>query len=204
MSEDSRRRARLRWITLGEAVAIAAVLISGLGLWNSYEDRRQARSEKAAESAHVAPFALRAAPNGDGSVLTLTPVAGDQVIQGQTVRFPPDFRLPAASTTSDARIEAGWFAGALKADRKTRALPDETAGDERVPLMIETSYLADGQPMTARAFYDVGYALEGRFLRGAVVRLRGLALIGKAPASAAAADARLSALWAARAGKAKS
>ncbi len=204
MSEDSRRRARLRWVTLGEAVAIAAVLISGLGLWTSYEDRRQARSEKAAESTHHAPFALRASPNGDGSVLTLIAVASDDVIQGQTVRFPPAFRLPAASTTSDARIEAGWFGDALKADRKTRALADETTGDERVPVMIETDYLAAGQSMKARAFYDVGYALEGRFLRGAAVKLRGLALIGKAPATAGAADARLSALWAARAGKPRS
>lgn len=204
MSEDSRRRARLRWITLGEAVAIAAVLISGLGLWNSHEDRRQAQVDKAAESGHHAPFALRAAPNGDGSVLTLTPVSGDDVVQSQTVRFPPVFKLAQASTTSDARIEADWFADALKADRKTRALADETTGDERLPVMIETDYLAGGQPMTARAFYDVGYALDGRFLRGAAVKLRGLSLIGKAPAGDAAVDARLTALWASRAGKPRS
>lgn len=203
MSEESRRRSRLRWITLGEAVAISAVLISGLGLWNSYEDRRQAQSEKTAESVHHAPFALRGSPNDDGSVLTLAAVGGEDVVQSQTVRFPPAFGLAPASTTSDARIEAGWFADALKADRKTHDLSDETTGDERMPVMIETTYLADGQPMTARAFYDVGYALEGRFLRGAAVKLRGLSLIGKAPAGDAAADARLAALWASRAGKAK-
>ncbi len=203
MSEDSRRRARLRWITLGEAVAIAAVLISGLGLWNSYADRREAQTEKAAQSGRHAPFALRATPNGDGSVLTLTAIGGDDAIQSQTVRFPPALKLAPASTTSDARIEAGWFGDALKADRKTRALADETKGDERMPVMIETGYLAGGQPATARAFYDVGYALEGRFLRGAAVRLRGLSLIGKAPASDAAADAQLADLWAARAGKPK-
>lgn len=203
MSEDSRRRARLRWITVGEAVAIAAVLISGLGLWNSYEDRHQAQADKAAESIRHAPFAMRAAPNGDGSVLTLTAIGDDDVIQGQAVRFPPAFKLAAASTTSDARIEADWFGDALKADRRTRALADETTGDERVPVMIETSYLAAGRPATARAFYDVGYALEGRFLRGATVKLRGLSLIGTAPAGDAAADARLTALWTSRAGTAK-
>jgi hypothetical protein len=203
MSEESQRRARLRWITLGEAVAIAAVLISALGLWNSYADRRQAQADKAAASPHHAPFAMRAAPNGDGSVLTLSAVGGDDVIQSQTVRFPPAFKLAPASTTSDARIEAGWFADALKADRKTRALADETAGDERMPVMIETAYLADGQQTTARAFYDIGYALEGHFLRGTAVRLRGISLIGKAPATDAAIDARLSSLWASRAGKPK-
>lgn len=204
MSEDSRRRARVRWVTLGEAVAIAAVVISGLGLWNGYEERRQNRADKAASATHRAPLALRATPNGDGSVLTITAVEGDQVIQGQSVRLPPGFGLPPATTTSDARIEAGWFAAALKADRKTRALPEQTAGDERLPVLIQTDYLADGQPAQARAYYDVGYALVGHFLRGSAVQLRGLALIGQAPNGDAAANARLASLWAARAGRPKS
>ncbi len=208
MSEQSerKRRSRLRWITLGEAVAIAAVAISGLTFWNGYEDRRDARSEKAAEAAREtrpAPFYLKAGANADGSTLALTPVVADHVVQGQTLRFPPAFALSPVTTTSDARIEAGWFGDALKSDRKTRALPDETQGDERVPVLIETDYLAGGQAMKARAFYDVGYALEGHFLRGASVKLRGLSLIGKAPSSDAAADARLATLWEARAGKVK-
>jgi len=205
-SQKARRKSRLRWITLGEAVAVAAVVISGLGLWNSYQDRRDARAEKTAEATREtapAPFYLKASGNGDGSMLTLMPVVADHVIQGQMMRFPPAFALSPVTTTSDARIEAGWFGDALKADRKTRALPDETQGDERVPVLIETDYLAGGNAMKASAFYDIGYALEGHFLRGASIRLRGLSLIGKAPADDAAADARLAALWEARAGKSK-
>lgn len=204
---ERKRRSRLRWITLGEAVAIAAVAISGLTFWNSYEDRRDARAEKAVEAARAttpAPFYLKAFANSDGSTLSLTPVVADHVVQGQTLRFPPAFALSPVTTTSDARIEAGWFGDALKADRKTRSLPDETQGDERVPVLIETDYLANGEAMKARAYYDIGYALEGHFLRGASVKLRGLSLIGKAPAGDAAADARLATLWEARAGKTKS
>jgi len=201
---QAKRRARLRWITLGETVGIAAVIISGLGLWNSYQDRQQAHQEKAAEAARAtspAPFYLKA--SGDGDTLRLTPVAADQYIQGQTLRFPPSFHLATVTTTSDARIEAGWFSDALKADRRTRQLPEETQGDERVPVMIETDYLADGQPMKARAFYNIGYALNGHFLRGTTVNLQGLSLISKAPPSDDAADKRLAALWEARAGKPK-
>lgn len=206
MSEDDRRRSRLRWLTLGEAVAVAAVAISGVGLWNSYQERRETRADKAAEAAREAtpaPFALRAAANADGSALSLSAVSDGQAIQGQSVRFPPSFAVSPATTTSDARIEADWFADALRRDRKGRALPDETRGDERMPVLIETDYLADGRAMKARAFYDVGYALEGRFLRGSAVALRGLSLIGRAPAGDAAADRRLAALWAARAGTAR-
>jgi hypothetical protein len=204
--DQAKRRTRLRWVTLGETVGIIAVLISGLGLWNNYEDRRQSREEKAAEFARATSptlFHLKASATSDRATLSLTPVVADHVIQGQTLRFPPSFKLSPVTTTGEARIEADWFGGALKADRHTRLLPEETQGDERVPVMIETDYLANGTPLKARAFYDIGYALEGHFLRGSSVKLRGLSLIGKAPPSDAAADQRLAALWEARAGKSK-
>ncbi len=202
VEEQARRRTRLRWVTLGETVGIIAVLISGLGLWNNYQQHREERAEKAA-AVSPAPFHLKAAASADGDTLSLTPVVTNHAIQGQTLRFPPSFKLSPVTTTSDARIEAGWFGGALKADRHTRLLPEATQGDERVPVMIETDYLANGTPLKARAFYDIGYALEGHFLRGSSVRLRGLSLIGKAPESDTAADQRLAALWEARAGKPK-
>jgi hypothetical protein len=200
------RRSRLRWVTLGEAVAIAAVVISGIGLYTSYEDRKQDRADKAAEATRPtspAPFYLKASANGDGSALSLVPVVADHVIQGQAIRFPPAFKLTSVTTTSDARIEAGWFGDALKADRHTRKLAEETQGDERVPVMIETDYLAGGAPLKARAYYDIGYALEGHFLRGSAVKLRGLSLIGKAGDDDAVADQHLATLWQSRAGKAK-
>lgn len=199
---QAKRRARLRWVTLGETVGIVAVLISGLGLWNNYQQHREERAEKAA-AVSPAPFHLRASRTADGSTLSLLPVIADHAIQGQVLRFPPSFKLSPVTTTSDARIESGWFGGALKADRHNRLLPEETQGDERVPVMIETEYLANGTPLRARAFYDIGYALEGHFLRGSSVRLRGLSLIGKAPVSDPAADQQLAALWEARAGKPK-
>lgn len=202
IEEQARRRTRLRWITLGETVGIIAVLISGLGLWNSYQQHREERADKAA-AISPAPFHLKAAATRDGSTLSLTAVVADHAIQGQVLRFPPSFKLSPVTTTSDARIEASWFDSALKSDRHTRLLPDETQGDERVPVMIETEYLANGTPLKARAVYDIGYALEGHFLRGSSVKLRGLSLIGKAPASDAAADQQLATLWEARAGKPK-
>jgi hypothetical protein len=206
MSEESRKRSRLRWVTLGEAVAIAAVLISGLGLWNSYQDRRDARAEKAAEAARStapAPFYLKASAAADGATLALAAANAEQTIQGQTLRFPPSFKLAPVTTAGDPRIEAGWFDDALKADRKTRQLPDQTAGDERVPVMIETDYLIGDRALKSRAYYDIGYALEGHFLRGSSVKLRGLSMIGKAAAGDAAADQRLAALWQSRAGRPK-
>ncbi len=33
---EAQRKARLRWVTLGEAIAIAALIISAAGLWLSW------------------------------------------------------------------------------------------------------------------------------------------------------------------------
>lgn len=205
-AERARRKSRLRWITLGETVAIAAVIISGLGLWNSYMDRRDAQADKVAQAARSdthRPFYLKATANGDGSQLTLLPVNPDDVIQSQTLIFPPAFGIAAITTTSDARIEADWFADPLKDDRRKRDLPEESQGDERVPVMVQTDYLAGGQALSTRSYYDVGYALEGRFLRGAQVKLRGLSLIGPAPMQKTRVDQRLAGLWDVRAGRVK-
>jgi hypothetical protein len=204
--ERAKRKSRLRWITLGETVAVSAVVISGLGLWINYQDRRDTRADKQAEAARTttrAPLYLKAEANSSGSSLTLTSVNADDIIQGQTIRFPPSFGLSPVTTTSDARIDADWFASALKADRKKRELPDETKGDERVPVMIETDYLAEGDTRKARSYYDVGYALEGHFIGSASVKLRGLSLIGVAAMQDTPADQRLAGLWSVRAGKVK-
>ena len=42
---------RRRWINLGEILAVVAVLISGLTLWNSYTERSHAEAEKSSRGA---------------------------------------------------------------------------------------------------------------------------------------------------------
>ena len=68
-----------------------------------------------------------------------------------------------------------------------------TAGDERLPVAITSQFIADGTTLTDVALYDVGYVLEGRFLGGSKLRLRGLSRIGRADAKTA--QARIDAIW---------
>ncbi|MDB5456033.1 MAG: hypothetical protein JWP92_1618, partial [Caulobacter sp.] len=42
MSETSRKRLPLRWLTLAELVGVAALVIAGLGFWDSHRERVQA------------------------------------------------------------------------------------------------------------------------------------------------------------------
>lgn len=176
-------RMRRRWVTLGEVLAVAAVAISGLTLWNSYTDRQDARVEKAGEAARATvvnrTLLLKATADRDAGRLDLLPLRAEQSIQGQTIAFPTALGLAPVDTTGDARIERGWFDDALVRARKAIGLEAETRGDERLPVLLTTRYLADGVLVTDRAIYDIGYATDTAFLSGTDVRLRGLSLVAR-------------------------
>jgi len=55
---------RRRWVTLGEFVAVAGLIISALALWSSYTDRRADQAEKQIEKAENAR-ARHGLVNGD-------------------------------------------------------------------------------------------------------------------------------------------
>ena len=192
-------RIRRRWVTLGEVLAVAAVAISGLTLWNSYTDRQDARVEKAGEAARATvvnrTLLLKATADRDAGRLDLLPLRAEQSIQGQTIAFPTALGLAPVDTTGDARIERGWFDDALVRARKAIGLEAETRGDERLPVLLTTRYLADGVPVTDRAIYDIGYATDTAFLSGTDVRLRGLSLVARVKDDGIR---RIDRLWAAK------
>ena len=186
MSEtpEERREAakiRRRWISLGEAVAVAAVLISAATLWNSYAERRSAEADRAAaaqkEGKVEAALVLRARPVDDGKRLTIEAVDPDQVIQSQRLILPSKLDVTPIETAGDARIEARWLADALKeSDAKRTA-----AGDLRVPVAIVSRFTSKGEMHGAAAVYQLAYVREGHLLGGSSIRLRGLSLVGRVP-----------------------
>ena len=188
---------RRRWVTLGEVLAVVAVLISGLTLWNSYVERSHAEAEKAGEekraSTRAATLLLKAEPDKDGERLGLAPIGVEQSIQSQRVEFPTALGVTRVDTTGDARIEADWFGDGLKRARHDARRKDETVGDEQVPVAITSQFIADGAMHTDVALYDLGYALDGRLIGGSRLRLRGLSRIGQA--TPATALARIDAIW---------
>jgi hypothetical protein len=186
---------RRRWLTLGEVLAVAAVIISALTFWNSYSERRSAEIEResAARSADAKArtIVLRGTVDASGETLALA-ATGGQDIQGLTVSFPAALELEPIDVTNP-RIEAGWFDDALRRARRDAGQRDEDAGDERLPVAVTTRYVVDGAMLADTSLYDVGYGVRERFLRGGTVRLRGLSFIGRTRADAA--QARLDGLW---------
>jgi hypothetical protein len=187
---------RRRWITLGEALAVVAVVISGLTLWNNWSERHDSEAVKSADAARASTRAVTlvlTATGAGGRDLTLKPASAEQSVQGQTVMFPTALDVAPAETTAEPRIEAGWFEHALKKAREDAQMPDDSRGDEQLPVVITTRFLVDGDPHEDVALYDIGYSITGRWLGGHSVTLRGVSLISRVKGSNA--KARLDARW---------
>jgi hypothetical protein len=181
---EERREAaaiRRRWITLGEAVAVIAVLISGATLWNSYAERKSSEADRAAaaqkEGKVEAALVLRAHPVDDGKKLTLEPVDSEQVIQSQRVILPAKLGVAPVETAGDARIEARWLSDALKKVETEQ----NRAGDLRVPIAIVSRFTSKGDVQSDGALYQLAYVREGHLLGGSSIRLRGLSLVKRVP-----------------------
>lgn len=174
---------RRRWITLGEVLAVAAVLISALTLWNSWSERSDNEALKTAQakeaSTRAGTLMLTASPSSDRELI-LKPSAADQLVQSQTISFPSALGTDPAETTGEPRIEAGWFDSALKKARNQAGLPDDSRGDERLPVVITTRFLVGGETFEDVAIYDIGYTIAGRLLAGHSLTLRGLSLVNRA------------------------
>jgi hypothetical protein len=187
---------RRRWITLGEVLAVIAVIISGLTLWSNWSERRESEVEKSADtrkaSIQAATLVLTATASGERE-LVLRPASAAQSVQSQIIAFPTALGAPPAETTGEPRIEAAWFERALKKAREAADLPDNSRGDERLPVAITTRFLVDGRAHEDVALYDIGYTISGRLISGHSVTLRGLSLVDRV--SEDRAQAKLDARW---------
>lgn len=182
---------RRRWVTLGEIVAIAGLVISALALWSSWSERRTdeaaRRIEKTTEARTRTAITLTATPVGNGAALKLADPA--HPIQGIKVTFPSAIGIGPHSSAAGPQIKARWFAPALLA--LTDKGPDDREG--RLPVIIAADYWDGDRHVTDTARYDIVWRTEGRLLQGRALRLEGIVL-----RSRDASPAGLDAAWAAQ------
>ena len=185
---------RRRWITFGEILAVIAVLISGLTLWNSYSERSATETERAEdkkrEAARSQALVLKA--EGGRKRLAMTALDPAQAIQSQTITFPSPLGMTAIETLIEPRIEAGWIKEAARKARESGAA-GKASGDSRMPVAISTRFVSGGESYTDVSIYDVGYRREGNLLGGSEVDLLGLSLVERV--SGRGAMARLDSIW---------
>jgi hypothetical protein len=177
--ETPSKRLPIRWLTLAEIVAVAALVITGLSFWDSHrervrEDRERAAaaSERQAEAQAAArkmTFVMTGTREKGGETIRLISVNDGQVIQTQTVWFPAELRSDSVETTGNPRLEIGWIEKGLR----KKAGKAKTG---RVPVGVLTVFIEDGVTKTDRAIYQLGYSIHPRTLRADKVELEGLSL----------------------------
>ncbi|MBB4631355.1 hypothetical protein [Sphingosinicella soli] len=159
-------RIRRRWLSLGETVAVVAVVISALTLWNNYDERKSAEAERSAEKAPTPKSIGLIATDAGGAGLDFK--AADCALQSTDIRFPAALGVGPESTVLKHRIEADWFESAL-----LKAL-DKDVRDGRLPVAITSRCEAADGPRTETAIYDIVYHIQSRAILGRTLKLRGL------------------------------
>lgn len=185
---------RKRWVTLGEIVAVAGVIIAALTLWNSFYERRDAeqvrqderRAAQETAAAERRRIGLVATDEG-GSSLAFKGV--ECALQSTNITFPTALGVPPQFTVTVHEIDASWFAKPLL--KMTDGGADHRDG--RIPVLIESRCIGDSGPRVETAIYDIVYRIEPRVLLGRTVKVRGMVLHEAAGSNA---KARLDALWA--------
>ena len=155
---EAQKKSRLRWVTLGEAVAIAALIVSAGGLWLTWKtsDKEQGPTE-IVEKRQAVPLALRGKTTDDGRTLEISPVESGHALQSLDVTVAGSSAIEAGS---DGRLAASDLENAL-GDKA-----EDGKGTHRIRVRIASKYVEAGADKSATGSYVIGYRWEGGGLLG--------------------------------------
>jgi len=163
-SESERRR---RWITLGELIALAALIVSALGVWISWTSSGSDKPTRVVEQHQPVPLILRGIPDSDGSTMIIAPVNRDHALESMTVTIKGASPI---DLSSDGRLSASDVQAALKDRPKEEK--DHTYG---LPVRIEAHYVELGADRRGGGAYVLRYKWEsGGLFGGRSLKLMGL------------------------------
>jgi hypothetical protein len=167
MSESPEARARRRWINLGELIALAALIVSGLGVWIAWKSSNQERTTRIVEQHHPVPLSLRATIDEDGRALTLVPADSSHALESATLTIKGAAPIEVGS---DGRLSASDIESALKGREKQ----DKDVA-YNLPVRITARYVENGADRRGGGLYVLRYKWEGGGLFGGrSIRMLGL------------------------------
>ena len=166
-SKDTAEKARhRRRIALAEAIGLAALVISGLGLWNSWRNGEDRPAVVVDRASKPIPLVLRGTVVDEGKAIRLVPLEDGHALD--------TLRLAAASPGkgnaefgSEPMLSAAMVETWLPADAKRE-------GGGSLPLNAVVRYVETGETRTATQRYRVSYKWkDGGLFGGKSVRLTG-------------------------------
>lgn len=164
MSDLTPSEQRRRWINIGEIVAVAGLVLSGLALWNSWGRDDDKAPTTVVEQPRAIPLALRGTVADDGRVVAVTPVEPGHALDSLSLTVPGKSPV---SVGSDGRIAASDI---------EPLLTDEAAkpSSGSLTVTIAARYVEAGQDRTGGGRYRVSWRWEkGGLLGGRSLRLTG-------------------------------
>ena len=165
MSESPSERRR-RLINLGELIALAALIVSAVGVWIAWKSSNEDKPTRVVEQHQSVPLTLRATANSDGSALLIVPVN----------RARRSSRLPSQSKRR-RRSSSAATASCRRATcrRRSRSPKEPKDGTQKCSVRIDTHYVEMGADRRGGGAYVLRYRWEGGGLFGGrSVRLLGL------------------------------
>ncbi len=161
--EKARRRRR---IALGEVIALAALILSGLGLWNNWRAGDDKPSVVVDRAPKPIALVLRGAIEDEGKAMRLSPLEDGHAIDQLKISAVAPGKGN-ASFGSDPMLSAAMVETWLPADAK----PEGSGG---LTLNIVARYVETGETRTATQRYRVAYQWkDGGLFDGKSVRLTG-------------------------------
>jgi hypothetical protein len=158
MSESESQRRR-RWITIGELIALLALIVSAVGVWISWKSSGDDdKPTRIVEQRQSIPLSLRGKREDDGERLEISPVESSHALESLTITLPGASPIEVGS---DGVIDVSDLAAALKGhenEPKDRSLS--------VRARIETRYVEAGNEKHASGNYTLRYMWKGGGLFG--------------------------------------
>ena len=163
MTDEKTRR---RWINLGELIALAALIVSAIGVWIAWKTSGEDKPARVVEQRSAVPLALRGTVDGEGRTITLVPADQGHALEAVTLTIKGASPIEVGS---DGRLSASDVENALTGREKESK--DVT---HSVPVRIAARYVEAGADRRGGGNYVLRYKWEGGGLFGG----RSLRLVG--------------------------
>ena len=154
----STQEPRRRWVSLGELIALAALIVSALGVWIAWKSSSEDKTTRVVEQRQSIPLTLRGRREDDGARLEISPVESSHALQSLTVTLP---NASPISVGSDGELQASDVQSALTGHDKDPR--DRTLS---VRVRIDARYVEMGKDRRASASYTLRYMWKGGGLFG--------------------------------------
>jgi hypothetical protein len=159
-------KTRRRWINLGEIIALAALIVSAIGVWIAWKSSGQDKPTHVVEQRSPVPLALRGTVDNDGRTVTLVPADPAHALESAVVTLKGASPIEVGS---DGKLSARDVENALIGREKESK--DVTYS---VPVRIAARYVEAGADRRGGGNYVLRYKWEGGGLFGG----RSLRLLG--------------------------